>query len=382
LSRVILIGALPESLINFRGNLLKELRAAGHDVTAMAAHTENHVVEKLAHLGVAFRAYPVQRNGLNPVNDFRTYFSLRRAFADLKPDVVLSYTIKPVIWGGMALKGMSNTRFYALITGLGFAFQDNDSVMHKTLSSLVTSLYRFSLKKASNVIFQNPDNRDLFIERKITEKNKCALVNGSGVDTVQFAVTKLPREGFVFLTIGRLLGSKGFREYAMAARMVKVRYPGVIFKLVGPADPSPDGISLTEVKNWHDEGVLQYLGETSDVRPFINDCHVYVLPSYDEGMPRTVLEAMSMGRPILTTDVPGCRETVESGENGYLVPKSNPEALAECMIWFIENRDQLDGMGKTSRRIAEDKFDVHKINAKMLQIMGLNTVNITREITE
>lgn len=371
MSRVVLIGALPESLINFRGDLLKELVAAGHKVTAMASQTESHVVEKLAHLGISFRAYPVQRNGLNPINDMHTFFSLRKAFGELKPDVVLSYTIKPVIWGGMALKGMSAIRFYALITGLGFAFHEGDSFVRATLTALVTRLYRLSLTKASRVIFQNPDNRDLFIAKQIIDKDKCALVNGSGVDLDRFAVTPLPGEGFVFLTIGRLLGEKGFREYAQAAQLVKARYPEAVFRLVGPEDTSPDGIPLEEVRVWQDHGWIEYLGETKDVQPFLSDCHVFVLPSYHEGMPRTVLEAMATGRPILTTDVPGCRDTVVPGENGYLVPRSDTKALAERMIWFIENRDQWTRMGQVSHRMAEGRFDVHKINAEMLHIMEL-----------
>jgi glycosyltransferase involved in cell wall biosynthesis len=377
LNRVVIIGALPESLLLFRGDLLKTMVTAGYAVTAMAAPADQGVIEQLKALGVRFKAYPVQRNGINPLRDTQTYFALRKALYELKPDVVLSYTIKPVIWGGIALKGMSATRFYALITGLGFAFQDGDSFLHTILTSLVIRLYRFSLTKASRVIFQNTDDRELFIAKQIIKIDKSELVNGSGVDLDHFAVANLPNNDVVFLTIGRLLGSKGFREYAKAARLVKLRYPKVLFKLVGPADPSLDGISLAEVKSWHDGGVIQYLGETRDVRPFINDCNVYVLPSYHEGMPRTVLEAMAIGRPILTTDVPGCRETVIVGENGYLVPKADPEALAERMIWFIENRDKLERMGQASRRIAEEKFEVHKINEKMLHIMGLKAARGT-----
>ena len=187
----------------------------------------------------------------------------------------------------------------------------------------------------------------------------------------KFTVAPLPEEGMVFLTIGRLLGGKGFREYAMASCLVRKRYPDAVFRIVGPTDPSPDGISLDEVQQWQNEGTIQYLGETRDVRPFIAACHVYVLPSYHEGMPRTVLEAMAMGRPILTTDVPGCRETVVSGENGYLVPKADAGALAERMMWFIENRNQLERMGRASRSMAEERFDVRKVNAKILRIMGL-----------
>lgn len=371
MSNIVVIGALPESLTNFRGELIRALVAAGHQVTAMATPASHEQVESIKALGAEFRSFPVQRNGLNPVKDLQTLLALRSAFQRLKPDVVLAYTIKPVIWGGLALRGISAPRFYSLITGLGFAFQDR-GFLRKMLAAMVTWLYRQSLGRAKRVVFQNPDNRDLFVARQIIAKEKCALVDGSGVDLSCFAVAPFSDDPPVFLAIGRLLGEKGFREYAQAARMVKARYPEAMLRLVGPSDPSPDGILLDEVKQWQAEGCIEYLGSANDVRPFIADCHVYVLPSYHEGMPRTVLEAMSMGRPILTTDVPGCRETVIPGENGWLVPKADAEALAERMIWFIEHRDLWQRMGLRSRQIAEERFDVHKINRELLQIMGLS----------
>ena len=371
MSKVVVIGALPESLLNFRGELLKELLMAGHEVIAMADAEEASVVSRLSAMGVSFRAYPVERNGLNPLADLKTFLVLRKLFQELQPDVVLSYTIKPVVWSGMALKGISGTRFYALITGLGFVFHEGHGFMYQAVTRLAKSLYRFSLSRACRIIFQNPDNRDFFISKKIIDRNQSALVSGSGVMLDKFTVAPLPDQGIVFLTIGRLLGGKGFREYAMASRLVRKRYPDAVFRIVGPTDPSPDGISLDEVQQWQNEGTIQYLGETRDVRPFIAACQVYVLPSYHEGMPRTVLEAMAMGRPILTTDVPGCRETVVSGENGYLVPKADAGALAERMMWFIENRNQLERMGRASRSMAEERFDVRKVNAKILRIMGL-----------
>lgn len=370
MAKVTIIGALPQSLLNFRGDLLKALVAAGHDVTAMAGEDVPKVRTALAALGVGFRAFPVQRNGMNPRNDLQTLLALRKAFRELKPDVVLAYTIKPIVWGGLALCGNPGPRFYALVTGLGFAFQEG-GLVRRLLTAVVTGLYRRSLARSSRVIFQNPDNRQLFIDRKIVAKEQCALVNGSGVDLAGFDVMPLPAGGVVFLTIGRLLGEKGFREYAQAARLVKERYPDAIFRLVGPADPSPDGIPLAEIEQWQAAGWVDYPGATDDVRPYLADCHIYVLPSYHEGMPRTVLEAMAMGRPVLTTDVPGCRETVIPGENGWLVPKADAEALAERMIWFIEHRDQWQRMGQRSRQMAEERFDVHKVNRELMEIMGL-----------
>lgn len=373
MSRIVIIGALAESLVNFRGDLIRSLVAAGHDVVAMAGHPDgDDVATRIEALGARFRSYPVQRNGMDPRRDFATLLSLRAAFVEINPDVVLAYTIKPVIWGALALRTLrSKARFFALITGLGLAFQPG-GVKQSALTNLVTCLYRWALVRAEKVVFQNQDNRQLFADRRIVALERCKTVSGSGVNVAHFEAADLPAGNAVFLVIARLLGDKGLREFAQAAHIVRKRHPEAVFNLVGPPDPSPDGISLAEVESWRLSGAVNYLGASNDVRPFIGACHVYVLPSYHEGMPRTVLEAMSMGRPVLTTDVPGCRETVVAGENGYLVPKQNSRDLAERMIWFIEHREQWQGMGQASRLLAEERFDVHKINADMLGIMGLS----------
>jgi glycosyltransferase involved in cell wall biosynthesis len=276
-----------------------------------------------------------------------------------------------VVWGGLAAFVTQVPRFYALIEGLGYMFQGGRWLA----ATVAKSLYRLSLLRSRKVIFLNPDNKFYFLSRHIIKENKAALIDGIGLDLDWYKSTKLPEGAPVFLCIARLLGEKGLREYVAAADQVKVRYPEAVFNLLGPLDPSPDGIPLKVVDAWIGEGKIQYLGEARDVRPLIEKCHVYVLPSYHEGMPRTVLEAMAIGRPILTTDVPGCRETVVQGENGYLVPKKNVGALYERMIWFIENRDQWERMGQVSRRMAENRFDVHKINAELLRLMDLSGKN-------
>lgn len=336
----------------------------------MTAAASPDVQEEIEATGARFEPYPIQRNGLNPLSDVTTLRHLRRRFLQLKPNVILAYTIKPVIWGGIAARRSPNTRFFALITGLGYAFQ-RGGFKRNLLNSIVVRLYRFALRRAEGVIFQNSDNRDLFVRNKIVGASKCHVVNGSGVNVSEFEVQPFSEGEPRFLLIARLLGEKGIREYAAAAEVVKQKYPNANFDLVGPEDPSPDGIPHSEIEEWHQNGIINYRGATNDVRPFLTDCHIYVLPSYHEGMPRTVLEAMSMGRPILTTDVTGCRETATPGVNGWLVPKADAEALAERMIWFIENREQWASMGAESRKVAEDRFDVTKVNAEMLRIMGI-----------
>ncbi len=368
MAKIVLIGALPESLTIFRGDLIRSLVGAGHEVTAMATPAENAQIEHIEALGARFRSYPVRRSGLNPLTDIVTLFALRKAFRELDPDVVLAYTIKPIIWSGIAIGRLSKTRFFALVTGLGFAFQGR-TLFHRILRSVATFLYRTALRRAEAVIFQNIDNQKTFIELEIVSQSKTYVVNGSGVDTNRFARVAFSPGPPTFLLIARLLSEKGLREYAAAARLLKERHPEAICQLVGPLDPSPDGITLEEITDWQTRGDIRYLGDTRDVRPYIAGCDIYVLPSYHEGMPRTVLEAMAMGRPILTTDVPGCRETVEPGTNGYLVPKGDANALAERMSWFIEHADQWESMGQASRRMAEQRFDVRRINQEMMRII-------------
>ena len=304
---------------------------------------------------------------MNPLNDLILLVKLFKIFKKQSPDIILSYAIKPVIWSGLASK-FFKTDFYALITGLGFAFQGT-SFKRKLLTSLVVFLYRVALKKCKAVIFQNKDNLNLFVEKGIVPRSKTQLVNGSGVDIEKFNVETFSKGNINFLCLSRLLTEKGLREYAAAAKIVKKKFPSVVFNLVGAEDTSPDAIPLDEVNRWSE--YINYKGSTMDVRSHIKNAHVYVLPSYHEGIPRSTLEAMSMGRAVITTDATGCKETVENGINGFKVSVRSINEIAEKMIWFIEHPEQIELMGIESRRIVLEKFDVHKVNKKMLDIMNL-----------
>lgn len=368
--KLFIIGAYPRSLINFRGQLISLLVGFGWHVTSLSSGANAEEIKVIKSLGSDYIDYRVKRNGLNPFNDINTLISFFCILKRNSPDVILAYTIKPIVWGGIAARLLSHKNFNALITGLGYAFQGG-GFFKNILVFIVVHLYRIALKNAKSVIFQNHDNMNLFIDKGIVDKSKCYVVNGSGVDLNHFKLTTLTKEPN-FLLIARLLGDKGIREYVKAAKLIKDKYPNALFELLGSEDPSIDGITIDRVNEWTDSGCIQYKGSSNDVRPFIKKCNIFVLPSYHEGMPRTVLEAMAMGRPILTTDVPGCRETVENGENGWLVEKANVEQLAERMVWFIENQDQWEIMGQNSHKMANEKFDVHKVNAEIMKIMGLS----------
>jgi len=307
---------------------------------------------------------------VNPLNDLfliKEIYSLHR---EEKADYLLSYTVKPVVYGSIAARLAGNKNIYSIITGLGYAFTEH-SLRQRMIRGMLLFLYRLALPWNCKVFFQNPDDLELFVSKGLAKQDQAVLVNGSGVDIHYFNERPLPVGIVHFLLIARLLAEKGIREYVEAARRLHKKYPSVCFLLVGPVDPNPGGIRIEEVHAWHDEGVIEYRGAVDDVRPIIEQAGVYVLPSYREGTPRTVLEAMAMGRPVITTDVPGCRETVVDGENGFLVPPKNVGALADAMEKFLQQPALIPQMGKAARRLAEEKYDAHKVNREILKAMGL-----------
>lgn len=374
--RILVIGGLADSLINFRGALLAEMVKRGHEVIACAAEDSQEIADKLAAMGVRYIPLRFKRAGLNPLGDLALSLRMVRLLRRLRPDIVLAYTIKPVIYGSLACRLAGVRRCYSMITGLGYAFLSDRSVRQRIIATFARILYRVALRGNEGVFFQNRDDLTLFVDSGLLRNPQRALIiNGSGVDTDYFQPAPLPNDPLVFLLVARMLKDKGIFEYAAAAREVRMQYPAVIFRLVGPMDPNPSAISEKQIFDWQKDGVLDYRGEVRDVRPHMAGCHVYVLPSYREGTPRTVLEAMATGRPIITTDAPGCRETVTDGENGFLVPVKNSAALAQAMRRFIVSPQLIPLMGMRSREIAEHKYDVRKVNAVILHHMRLDQEN-------
>ena len=374
--KFLIVAGFADSLIGFRKPLILALLDKGLSVHVAAPEltTNNKVISELHSLGVATHDISMQRTGMNPLSDLFALFSIFKLMRRIKPDFFLGYTIKPVIYGNLAALLARVPNRFALITGLGFAFIGEEGGASSKIRALVQGLYRFALKNTNTVFFQNPDDEKLFRELGIlsSKANSC-VVNGSGVDVSQFEVAPLDlNKPIRFLLIARLLGDKGVREYVSAAAEIKKSFPDTVFDLVGWIDENPDSITQTELDAWVSAGTVNFLGRLSDVRPAISDCDIYVLPSYREGTPRTVLEAMAMGRAVITTDAPGCRETVVDGDNGYLVPIKDSVSLAAAMLRFIENPVLIKEMGQRSRVIAEEKYDVHKVNEQMLMGMRLN----------
>lgn len=365
----------PSSLIGFRKPLLLALVEKGLTVHVAAPGLEDGVTatEELKRAGIVIHNIPMERTGMNPLADLKTLLALRAVMKEIRPAITLGYTVKPVVYGTIAAWLARVPRRYALITGLGYAFQESaDNSKRKIIRSVVQGLYRFALKRTHGVFFQNPDDEALFRERKILSlKTPSYVVNGSGVDLQEYPETPIDTNGIRFLFIGRLLGDKGIREYLAAAEIIKQKYLTVEIDIVGPLDINPDAIEQEELDKWINGGLINYYGRLSDVRPQIVNSSVFVLPSYREGTPRSTLEAMSMGRAVITTDAPGCRETVIDGENGFLVPVQDAQKLAEAMERFIKNPELIEVMGKRSRVIAEERYDVNKVNNEMMEGMGL-----------
>ena len=368
--RIVVMAGFAPSLVNFRGPLLRALRHEGHQVIALAPGDDPEVARQLAEWGVHYRAISLQRTGMNPVQDGRDLKAMTALLRELQPDVVLSYTIKPVVYGLLAARLAGVRRRYALITGLGYTFQ-GEGAKRRVLSAVTSGLYRAALLGAQRVIFQNPDDCNLFVQRGIVRPAQCALVNGSGVDLTHFAPADLPREP-VFLLVARLLKEKGVSEYVQAAANLKARHPEARFLLAGPLDPNPAGITQAQLDQWRAAGVVEYLGELRDVRPAFAQCSVYVLPSYREGTPRTVLEAMAAGRAVLTTDAPGCRETVTPGVNGLLVPPADVDALEQVMEQLLLDPAARTAMGAESLRLVRERYDVRLVNRQMLEALHLS----------
>jgi len=370
MAKVMLVGGVPTSLINFRGPVISELLRRGHEVVAVANGADSAVRDALHLLGVRYRSIRLDRTGTNPVKDLILWWDIVRSFREEKPDIVLAYTAKPVIYSLLAASHVGLPYKFALITGLGYAFTRSANSPRRLLLGKVTkALYKRALANANGVIFQNPDDRADF-ERMQLIKPTCPVrvVNGSGVDIDAFSPAPLPTAP-KFLMIGRLIKDKGIREYVEAAKNVRKKIPDAEFMLVGGFDTNPSAIKPTEVEAWEREGVLRYLGKLQDVRPVIAESSVYVLPSYREGTPRTVLEAMAMGRPIITTDAPGCRETVRNAENGFLVPVGDIDRLADAMVTLASSPELRARMGAVSRDIAVTKYDAKMVAAEMVDWM-------------
>lgn len=367
--KIIFLASCPLSLINFRLHLMQEFLARNYQVVAIAPF-DAEIKKQLTILNIKFIATPLARNGINPFKDLWHIVKLFRLIKKEDPELILSYTIKPVIYGSFTAKLAQVPYIYSMITGTGYAFTESNFIS-KIIGLIAKKMLRFTLKMNHKVFFQNKDNADLFNEKKLIKMSEQAvIINGSGVDLKFYQRADLPIE-LSFLLIARLIADKGIREYVTAAKVIKGKYPHLRFKLAGWIDTNPHAISEQELQTWIKEGTIEYLGRLKDVRETIAQASVFVLPSYSEGTPRTVLEAMAMGRPIITTHAPGCKETVVHGVNGLLIPIRDSQALVAAMQYFIDFPNKITEMAEQSYALVNKKYNVHQVNQEILKAMQI-----------
>lgn len=344
--------------------------AEGHEVKVFVSETSKELSAAIGELGVEVESYPLSRTGRSLLADMRTYKYLTGAFSNYQPELLFSFNIKAVVYSSLAARAVGGVESWSLVSGLGHLFID-ESLKTRVLRRLVTPLYKAALSANRGQFFQNGDDLAELAQHGIADPKKATMVAGSGVDLDHFKRCPLPEDPITFLFVGRYLREKGLRELIAAFDLVKEAQPDAILRLVGAPDDNPSSFTAAEMETLVSRGLVDNLGWIDDVRPAIRGCHVMVLPSYREGTPRSVLEAMAMGRAIITTDVPGCRETVVDGHNGLLVPVRNPEALSEAMLKLARDPGLVKKMGEASYQLAKERFDVHKVNDVMLRAMGL-----------
>lgn len=367
--KVMVLSSLTTSLFWFRIDMMKSFINAGCEVVAVGDGSEAEWSEKFREIGVRYRQIPVERNGTNPLRDLKTLIALYRLLKQEKPDKIFSYQAKTVIYGGIAAWMLGIREVYPMIAGVGSVFL-GDGIKKKLVRTVLVAEYKLGLKNAERVFFQNQDDLAVFTNHGILHENKVVMIHGSGVNLEKFPPSALP-ENPSFLCISRLIRDKGVMEYLDAARKIHKEQPNIRCVLVGPFDTNPSAIKPEELQPYIEDGSIEYVGEQKDVYPYLKACTAYVLPSYHEGTPKTVLEAMASRRAIITTDAPGCRETVADGVNGYLVPVKDVDSIVEAMKKIIADPTKTSEMAAEARKIAEEKYDVNKVNLTIRRTMGI-----------
>jgi glycosyltransferase involved in cell wall biosynthesis len=354
------------AIYTYRHGLIRTLIDKGVTVTVIAPRDRTFAL--LEKMGCHCIELFVASKGTNPRDDLRTLFELYRHYRKVAPDVVFHYTIKPNIYGSVAA-WLARVPSIAVTTGLGYVF------IQKSRAAVVAkALYRFAFRFPREVWFLNRDDEAAFLDaRLLAHPGRARLLNGEGVDLDHFAYAPLPRkQNFTFILIGRLLWDKGVGEYVDAARALRARHPQARFQLLGPTGvDNPSAITLEEVRAWEREGIVEYLGEAHDVREHIANADCVVLPSYREGVPRTLMEASSMGRPIVATNVPGCRDVVDDGVTGLLCEARNAASLAEKLERMMAmSHDDRSAMGERGRARVAAEFDEAAVVARYLKTLN------------
>ena len=367
--KVVIAASYGPSLLNFRRDLIKEMIKRGHIVTCISIESKDKMEKPLAALGASYESVGGSRTGTGFFENFAIFFCYLKLLWKLKPDLCFFYMAKPIVFGGSAAIILGIKRIYPFITGLETPFYSKNR-KDIFIRCLLCLFYKFVIHFSKACFFMNRDDINRMKKLKVVREEKAVLVNGSGVNMEHFTRLPLPEEPRVCM-IARLVEGKGVRDYFEAAALVKEKYSDVPFLLVGGFDEHKEGIKEEELNDLLLEGAVSYYGHAEDVRPYLEHCSIFVLPSYHEGNGRSIVEAMAAGRAIVTTNVPGCRDTVMEGYNGFLVPPRDGKALAEKLEILIQKKELRETMGNNSYLLCQEKFEVNKINNILLQTMGL-----------
>lgn len=354
------------NIVNFRAGLIRALRSDGYRIVVAAPQDEH--TARLKDLGATFVALPMNSAGVSVAQDARLFARYLKLFRQLRPVAYLGFTAKPNIYGSVAARAVGATVINN-ISGLGTVF-----IKRGFLTWLVAQLYRFSLRTSSTIFFQNRDDMELFLKSGLARRGQAALLPGSGIDLNRFK----PRPGqrrpgpFRFLLVARLLWDKGVAEYVEAARLVRRSCPDVCFQILGPVGANNrTAVPSAALERWRDEKIIEYLGESDDVRIAMEQADCIVLPSYREGLPRALLEGSAMGKPVIATDVPGCRDVVVQGKTGYLCDARSADSLAAAMMEMLgASPEDRSAMGARGRRKVEEEFCESRVIAKYLEALG------------
>lgn len=366
--KVVFFAGFSKSILLFNSELISSMVAAGHDVTCIGPESEYK--EQFEALGASFISVSFNRHSANPIKGISVTKKLVKIFKENKFDVFYGFTAVPATYGVYAAKIAGIKHIFVGVTGAGKVVQSRPGLFNKTVRAALTAMLKMSFKCCEKVFFLNYENLNYFVKHKIVKESQCVKVGGSGVNMNKHTPCELPKNDY-FLFIGSLMVFKGIKEYMQAARLVKRDYPNAEFHIVGEIDNRISAISKAELDEYINDNSVIYEGYQNDVRPFLRDCRYFVLPSYSEGIPTCVLEAMATGRPIITTDAPGCRETVINHKNGLIVPVKDAEALKDAMIYLIEHPEEAEEMAASSLEEVKNKFDVNVVNTTMMDAMNL-----------
>ena len=375
---IILIGNVPSSLINFRKELIISLVSKKYRVYCLASKYSDYEASTIRSWGAIPENHELNSKGLNPYKDFIAAIKLYKQIKQISPDIVFPFFVKPVIFGSFAAKLAKVPRVVGMIEGLGNAFTptpdgQKEVLKIKLIRNIQVFLYKLSLPLLDHLIVLNPDDQIDLIQYHNIKVKQTTVLGGIGVDLSKFSFSPAcPSKSISFIFIARLLKEKGIFEFLEAAKIVKNKYPNTVFKIIGGLDENnPFGLKKDTLLEYIHAGLIIYPGHVDNVPEWIRNSDIFVLPSfYREGVPRSTQEAMAIGRPIITTNMPGCKETVIPGKNGFLIPPWNSKILSEKMIFFIENPEYIQIMGNESRLIAEERFNIDKVNIKLINILN------------